>query len=90
MPNFRITISNTDQKYMYCCNSRCNTRNFCNLNSLLAFQVGAVLIGFDPFISYPKLVKAASYLKNPETLFISTNKDETSPYTRDFIVPGMH
>ncbi|MFH4973348.1 hypothetical protein AB6A40_000057 [Gnathostoma spinigerum] len=37
--------------------------------------VQAVIVGFDIFISYPKMMKAANYLKNPDVKFIATSED---------------
>uniref|UniRef100_A0A0P4WIJ7 Phosphoglycolate phosphatase n=2 Tax=Scylla olivacea TaxID=85551 RepID=A0A0P4WIJ7_SCYOL len=39
-------------------------------------EVGAVAVGFDREFSYDKLVRAVTYLANPECLFLATNTDE--------------
>lgn len=54
-------------------------------------DVGAVVVGFDNQISFPKLVKACSYVNKPDTLFIASNADEIYPSPRgkpEVLVPG--
>ena len=51
--------------------------------------VGAVVIGFDNQISFPKLAKACSYVKQEGCLFIASNSDETYPSpNKNIVVPG--
>ncbi|XP_019865656.1 glycerol-3-phosphate phosphatase [Aethina tumida] len=53
-------------------------------------NVGAVVVGHDIHISYVKLIKATTYLKDSKCLFIGTSCDERLPSTHEssLILPG--
>ncbi|XP_034949792.1 glycerol-3-phosphate phosphatase-like [Chelonus insularis] len=51
-------------------------------------DIGAVVIGFDLHFNYLKIMKAATYLKNRDVLFIATNTDEQFPGGNNIIIPG--
>ncbi|TKR87886.1 hypothetical protein L596_012218 [Steinernema carpocapsae] len=42
-------------------------------------DVGAVIVGYEHYFNYIKLMKAANYLKDEHCLFVATNQDETCP-----------
>ena len=51
-------------------------------------EVGCVIASFDFHCSYIKLVKAISYLNNPEVIFLATDMDERFNYSKDVVLPG--
>lgn len=52
-------------------------------------QVKAVVIGYDRHFSFSKAIKACSYAKNTNNLFIGTNMDTSLPMpNKDIVVPG--
>ncbi|GFO29805.1 phosphoglycolate phosphatase [Plakobranchus ocellatus] len=51
-------------------------------------KVKCVLVGFDPYFNYMKLMRAACYLKNPSCLFLVTSEESTYPVRdRSFCLP---
>ncbi len=51
-------------------------------------EVGCVIASKDFHSSYIKILKAVSYLNNPEVIFVATNMDEVAPYSNDLLLPG--
>lgn len=52
------------------------------------FQVNCVLVGFDPHLSYAKMIKAATYATQKNNLFLATNEDPFLPTKHEVVVPG--
>jgi ribonucleotide monophosphatase NagD (HAD superfamily) len=52
-------------------------------------QINCVLVGFDRDISYPKIMKAASYARREGALFLATNEDSHLPMDVPYVVPGQ-
>ena len=42
----------------------------------------------DYHTSYVKMLKAVSYLNNPDVLFLATNMDERFPFGENLVLPG--
>ncbi|KAH8380519.1 hypothetical protein KR009_011173, partial [Drosophila setifemur] len=51
-------------------------------------HVGAVVVGMDKDFNANKLAKAASYLKDPEVMFVATNRDRSFPVAPGRVIPG--
>ena len=52
-------------------------------------EVGAVIVAFDPHVSYIKFLKAITYVKNPSVMFLVTCHDETWPTKFEIVLPGQ-
>ena len=51
-------------------------------------EVGCVIASIDYYVSYLKILKAVTYLNNPEVIFLVTNQDERFPFDDNVILPG--
>ena len=56
--------------------------------SELDSELTCVVCGFDNLISYLKIMKAATILARPGSVFLGTNTDEQFPYKGNAILPG--
>lgn len=52
-------------------------------------QVSCVLVGFDPHLSYIKMIKGATYASQKNTLFLATNEDPFLPTKEKVVIPGI-
>lgn len=51
-------------------------------------EVGCVLVGLDEHFSYKKMVKASTYLRDLNCIFLATNPDEVYPSNNSLMYPG--
>lgn len=51
-------------------------------------EVQAVVVGYDPYINYVKVTKAASYAQRPGSHFLCTNLDAVLPTKGEIRIPG--
>ncbi|KAJ8413972.1 hypothetical protein AAFF_G00065700 [Aldrovandia affinis] len=51
-------------------------------------DVRAVLVGYDDKVNFLKLAKACCYLRNPDCLFLATDRDPWHPLPRGRVTPG--
>ena len=56
-----------------------------NLNQ----DVGCVIASLTYELSFMKLMKAVSYLDNPDVIFLGTNTDPVFPIRKGCVVPGI-
>ena len=52
-------------------------------------EVGCVIASLTYELSYMKLMKAVSYLDNPDVTFLGTNTDPKFPVRKGCTLPGM-
>ena len=55
----------------------------------LSKDVGCVIASITYELSYMKLMKAVSYLDNPDVIFLGTNTDAVFPVSKGCVCPGM-
>ena len=51
-------------------------------------EVRCVISCVDFYVSYLKILKAVTYLNNPEVIFLATNLEERHTYQKNIIHPG--
>jgi len=51
-------------------------------------SITCVISALDLHISYLKILKAATYLSNPDMLFLATNDDASLPQSDELVMPG--
>ena len=51
-------------------------------------EINAVAVGFDPYINFVKVLKAASYIQRPGCHYVATNLDSFLPTKGDKRIPG--
>lgn len=52
-------------------------------------SVKCVVVGFDYYFNYPKMLTATSYARqNPDCMLIATNDDARFPSSSDKVIPG--
>ena len=54
----------------------------CDCSCHVEDNVEAVLVGFDGHISYSKMLKAATYLNDPNCVYVATNDDHRMPMSK--------
>jgi len=65
-----------------------NTDDTFVFDIVLEKNVGAVLVSYEKYFNYLKLLKATNYLRDRNCLFIATNEDETVPGPNpDLVIP---
>jgi phosphoglycolate phosphatase len=52
-------------------------------------DIGAVVVAFDPYFNYRKMILAGTYLARPDVLFVATGRDSTYPFNNnEFVLPS--
>lgn len=51
-------------------------------------DISAVAVGFDPYINFVKVMKAASYIQREGCHYVATNLDSFLPTKGDKRIPG--
>ena len=59
-----------------------------DIKETMSDDIGCVIVGMTCDVSYLKLVKAVSYLSDPNILFLGTNMDKKFQLGKGYIVPG--